>query len=70
MGLLHTMFGEDADRLRTTASTALKDANARLLDHACRPHRVRLAAYTLDPRQAQALADARAAVARARNEED
>jgi hypothetical protein len=70
VGLLHTMFGEDADRLRTTASTALKDANARLLDHACRPHRVQLAAYTLDPRQAQALADARAAVARARNEED
>lgn len=70
VGLLHTMFGEDADRLRTTASTALKDANARLLDHACQPHRAQLAAYTLDPRQAQALADARAAVARARNEED
>jgi hypothetical protein len=70
VGLLHTMFGEDADRLRATASAALKDANARLLDHACQPHRARLAAHTLDPRQAQALADARAAVARARNEED
>ena len=69
-GLLHTMFGEDADRLLTTATTGLKDANARLLDHAAQPHRTRLAAYTLDPRQAQALAEARAAVARARNEED
>ncbi|WP_370349750.1 GTPase [Catenulispora sp. EB89] len=70
-GLLRTMFGhEDADRLLTTATTALKDGNARLLDRACEPHHTQLAAYTLDPRQAQALAEARAAVARARNEGD
>ncbi|WP_223297732.1 hypothetical protein [Catenulispora acidiphila] len=71
LGLLRTMFGhEHADRLLTTATTALKDGNARLLDRACEPHRAQLAAYPLDPRQAQALAEARAAVARARNEED
>ena len=71
VGLLRTMFGhEDADRLLTTATTALKDGNARLLERASEPHRAQLAAYTLDPRQAQALAEARAAVARARNEGD
>jgi energy-coupling factor transporter ATP-binding protein EcfA2 len=71
VGLLRTMFGhEDADRLLATAITALKDGNARLLERASEPHRVQLAAYTLDPRQAQALAEARAAVARARNEGD
>ncbi|WP_228564129.1 hypothetical protein, partial [Catenulispora rubra] len=71
VGLLRTMFGhEDADRLLTTATTALKDGNARLLERASTPHRAQLAAYNLDPLQAQALAEARAAVARARNEGD
>jgi hypothetical protein len=68
--LLHTMFGrENADRLLATAVATLKDGNARLLDRAVEAHRARLAAYDLDPRQAEALAEARAAVARARNEE-
>ncbi|MEY9889087.1 hypothetical protein ABIA31_002735 [Catenulispora sp. MAP5-51] len=70
LGLLHTMVGsEAAERLLATATTSLKDGNARLLDRAAESHRAQLAAHALDPRQAQALAEARAAVARARNEE-
>jgi hypothetical protein len=73
VGLLHTLFGrENAEGLLAAAVEALKDGNARLLDRACVPHRAQLAAYTLDPRQAQALAVAREAVAaaRVRSEED
>ncbi|MBS2550891.1 hypothetical protein KGQ19_28865, partial [Catenulispora sp. NL8] len=71
LGLLRTMFGrEDADRLRASAATALKDTNSRLLERVAEPHRARLAAYALDPRQAQDLAAARAALASARSERD
>jgi len=71
LGLLRTMFGaEDAERLLATATSGLKDGNARLLDRAADVYRAQLAGYAVDPGQAQALNDARAALARARSEED